>query len=248
MHEFALYSQVEASRYEQVLQILAGITASQPVKISEQTLVYQQLRLPDVPANKRAPAKQSLPTRLAYHKVIRDLNPGNSTTTAPGQWKRRVEETPEAGVKNVISQTVAERDLGDKDLEPFQAGSPWYRYVSYCFNGFTMLMSRRFVSQHVTSGSRFVNGNVVILITRVLIPKEAAENPLTSSAPDVKNLQLYDPSGAYIVEAYLRAEDGTKMELREKATAELLSFAKSLEGAIDLHVPNRLALDSAVKV
>ena len=130
MHVFSLYSQIEASRYNQVLQILAGVTASHPIQISEQALVYQQLKLPDVPRDKRTQVKQPTATRPTYHKLVRDLNDWKGYHTDPTPWRLRKEETPEPGVKNVISQKITEKPLNDKELEPFQESSAWYRYGS----------------------------------------------------------------------------------------------------------------------
>ena len=106
---------------------------------------------------------------------------------------------------------------------------------------------KRFISQHVASGSRFVNGNVVIRITKIFIPSRTNDEPLRAAPPTADNLQPFDPNGTYVIEAYLRAEDGISNTLREKAIAELLAFVKSVDGSIDLRMTNRLALDTAVK-
>ena len=70
---------------------------------------------------------------------------------------------------------------------------------------------------------------------------------MEASAPQKEDLEPVDASGAYVVEAYVAADDGTSTELREKGVAELLKFAKDVDGAIDFRVPNRLALDTVVK-
>lgn len=72
-------------------------------------------------------------------------------------------------------------------------------------------------------------------------------DPLESPPPSVENLEVVDKSGTYVVEAYIRTEDAPSPALRERATEELLKFAKTLEGAIDLRPINRLSLDTVVK-
>lgn len=72
-------------------------------------------------------------------------------------------------------------------------------------------------------------------------------NPVDAPAPDRKDLEVVDRSGSYVIEAYVHTEDGPSPALREKATEELLKFARTLEGAIDLRAINRLALDTVVK-
>lgn len=54
MQEYLLYSQIPSAREKQVLSILAGVTATQPTPVSEQTLIYAQVKVPEVAATKKA--------------------------------------------------------------------------------------------------------------------------------------------------------------------------------------------------
>ena len=101
----------------------------------------------------------------------------------------------------------------------------------------------------MTEGSRFVYGNVVIRLTRLyaLTVQAGDDSPIGASPPDRKDLTILDRSGTYLVEAFIRTEDGPSATLREKAVEELLKFAKMLEGAIDFRPANRLSLDTVVK-
>ena len=121
MHEFVVYSQVPPERHDQVLQLLAGFTASRPVETCEQTLIYQrptpapndaphQKKGPN--ANKQPPAQQS-----AYVKIFRDVKQGEN---AP--WTQRIEELPAAGIKEVINRQAHEQSIGEKELEGFRQG------------------------------------------------------------------------------------------------------------------------------
>lgn len=93
-----------------------------------------------------------------------------------------------------------------------------------------------------------MQNNVVIRVTRTLIlTNTPAGDNLDSCPPPKEYLEPVDPSGAYVVEGYIAAEDGISTETREKGVNELLKFTKDLEGAIDFRVPSRLALDTAVK-
>ena len=127
MHEFLLYSQIPAARHEQVLQILAGITAAQPIKFSEQHVVYQQIKSAQTAAVKKGQAAQ-LPrgAQLSYAKLVRDCPEDGESSP----WKVRKEEQPLAGVNDAISRTVAEHVAGEAELERFSPDSEWYRYVS----------------------------------------------------------------------------------------------------------------------
>ncbi|KAK5163721.1 uncharacterized protein LTR77_010394 [Saxophila tyrrhenica] len=220
MQDLLLFSQVSPARHKQVLQILVGITAAQPAPFLEQHLVFEQLRLP--PVSKKAPANQT--TRRAYQHLTRQPLESNS-------WTLRKPEVPEPGVKQVITQSVSEVSLPEADLEKFRPGLEWYK----------------FINQFYLQGHRFVQGNVVITISRVCPAETTDGDLLESEAPTTVNLPPLDPSGSYVIEACVRMEDGSTTALRDQATKELLAFADGLKGAIDLRVPDRLALDPRIK-
>lgn len=60
MHEYILYSQIPAARESQVLKLLAGVTATQPVPICEQTFIFAQQKLPEVSSTKKASPRASI--------------------------------------------------------------------------------------------------------------------------------------------------------------------------------------------
>ncbi|EMC97316.1 hypothetical protein BAUCODRAFT_446689 [Baudoinia panamericana UAMH 10762] len=234
MQEFTIYSQIPPARHQQVLNILAGVTAAQPVEVNEQTLIYQQAKPPPgatggTGAKKVAPAaKKTAAQSLTFQKLIRNLTHGGN---AP--WLLRVEETPQPGVQNLISRSVNELVANSDVLERFREGSGWYRYVN----------------QYLSRGYRFVLNNVVVKITQVYSVPEGtgALEPLDAPIPAMLDCKLVDPTACYLFEAYIRVDDATNTKLLEQATAELLAFKKRMEGAVDLRVPERLALDTKVK-
>lgn len=100
----------------------------------------------------------------------------------------------------------------------------------------------------MVSGTRFVSGNVIVRISQIMLPFQAStETPLDAPLPSNEDLRPLDPSGAYLVESCVRIDDATNSKLRERAIEELTAFTKTLEGAVDLRVPDRLALDTRVK-
>ncbi len=126
MHEFSLYSQIPATRHGQVLQILAGVTASQPTATFEQTLIYQQARLAET-GSKKAPAgrQSAVPaSRLSYHKLVRDLK-GAEGENAP--WTFRAEDVPLPGMPSFVSRATTEHVFGEAELEKFRQGNGWYK-------------------------------------------------------------------------------------------------------------------------
>ncbi|KAK3071340.1 hypothetical protein LTR53_008808 [Teratosphaeriaceae sp. CCFEE 6253] len=234
MHEFALYSQIPVTRHDQVLQILAGVTASQPTETFEQTLIYQQTRLADTGGSKKAPPVRpaaSQAQRPCYHKLVRDLKRPEGEN---GPWMFRAEDVPLPGHQGLISRPVTEQVLSGGGLEGFRQGSGSYKYINQYL---------------ATPGHRYVHNNVVIRIGRILSVPEGtgALEALDAPIPTLTDCKPLDPSGTYYLEACVRVEDGTNSKLVEQATAELMAFKKQVEGAIDLRVPERLSLDTRVK-
>ena len=58
---------------------------------------------------------------------------------------------------------------------------------------------------------------------------------------------MLDPSGAYVLQAAVRIQDGSKVETMTKGTNELLALKEMLKGVVDMEVGDRLALDTRVK-
>lgn len=101
----------------------------------------------------------------------------------------------------------------------------------------------------MVSGIRFVHGNVIIRVARLFTVLDAEDDPIDATPPRIiNNEQLLDPSGTYVLEVSIRAEDDTSSNHISEALRELTDFGKSVDGAIDLLVVDRLALDTRVKV
>ncbi|CAK4027793.1 hypothetical protein B0A54_01286 [Lecanosticta acicola] len=229
MHEYLLYSQIPATRESQVLQLLAGVTAAQPVDVYEQTLIYAQQKIPEVAVNKKTkqPQQKRDPT---HHKLVRDISP---TNLAPGPWRIRIEETPEPGVQTLLSRGVTERVAENADLDHLKS-SDWYQY-----------------KQQLTQiGKQFVQGNVVIRIVRyyTIAAGSTETEPLHAPLPAKDDLRLLDVSGGCVVQAVVRVENLSNSNITDKAKKELSAFQAYLEGAVNLSAPDRLALDTRVKV
>ncbi|KAF2479894.1 hypothetical protein BDY17DRAFT_348515 [Neohortaea acidophila] len=215
MYEYILHSQIPAAQHDLVLNILAGVTAMQPAPFYERNIIYQQLR------SEEGQTQQ----RLRYHRL--------QTTPDTHQHKLLIEETPDAGIKDVAARKVSERLLVADELPKFRSGSQVYSYVG----------------QYVLKGYRFVQGHVGIRVFRVYEVTVAGDGEVVDApTPSKDELNLIDKSGAYIIEANIRTEDNVSQESRDAAKEKLLQLAKSLEGsAIDLRPADRLALSTNVK-
>jgi mediator of RNA polymerase II transcription subunit 18, fungi type len=107
----------------------------------------------------------------------------------------------------------------------------------------------RFVTEYVVEGHRLVHSNIVLRLQRVLqFPggSEGLSSP-RSSFPSFDSLNVLDESGAYMLQAAIRLQDGTKPELVTNGVGELNALKADLKGIVDLQMVERLSMDTRVK-
>lgn len=231
MHELLLFSQISPARHNQVLNILAGVTGSQPFAYQDQTALFAQLRAPEININsKKKPAPGTPQPQKWVHKLSRPVQIINDAPESSGQWRVRVEQTPDPSVKDHTAREVIESSVQDVKI-------------------FLDAASYKLLGQQYYLGHRFVMGNVVIRIFRVLLTTQQfpADKILEGPPLAVSELEVLDPSGTYMVEVSVRVEDRKNTKIAERAYAELLGFKAEVEGVLDLRTPDRLALDTRVK-
>ncbi|KXT06977.1 hypothetical protein AC578_7162 [Pseudocercospora eumusae] len=232
MREYLLYSQIPHAREIQVLSILAGVTGSQPVPVWQQVAIYGQTKAPDAAVSKKTQAKQQAPKQapqLNYHKLIRDIHVHESGEAEAGPWTFRAETLPDPGLTDYIARNYDEHPATEDELQRLRQPELY-----------------KFRRQFLTEANRFVHNNVVTRLYRMRQSPESAD-PIASPAPSPKGQKLVDPSGSWIIEASIRVEDGNNSTLTDRAKQELLAFKETMDGALDLIAPDRLALDTRVK-
>jgi mediator of RNA polymerase II transcription subunit 18 len=105
------------------------------------------------------------------------------------------------------------------------------------------------VTEHYIEGHRFVHGNVVVSLHRIL-HEPGVRNLQTApkvDPPAFANLELLDQSGTYILEAQVRVQDFNNATVLEAGVNELKRFQTQMKGCVELALPDRLALDTRVK-
>jgi mediator of RNA polymerase II transcription subunit 18 len=231
MHEILLFSQIAPARHNQVLNVLAGVTGSQPFAYQDQTALFAQLRLPEISvSSKKKPAPGAPRPERWVHKLTRPVQVTADPPETVGSWRVRVDQIPDPSVKDHTAREVTESEV--RDVKPFKDPQEY-----------------RFLGQQYFLGHRFVIGNVVVRIFRVLYPPKqlSADTVLEGPPLPLSDLQLFDPSNTYMVEVSVRMEDRKNVKIADQAHAELMKFQNAVEGVIDLRVPQRLALDTRVK-
>jgi mediator of RNA polymerase II transcription subunit 18 len=231
MHEILLYSQIAPTRHNQVLNVLAGVTGSQPFVYQDQTALFAQLRLPETTVSfKKKPVPGTPRPEKWVHKLTRPVQVTSDPPESVGSWRVRVDQIPDPSVKEHTAREVTESEV--RDVKTFEDAEMY-----------------RFLGQQYFLGHRFVTGNVIVRIFRVLLTQQQLPTDRVLEGPPLplSELQLLDPSNTYMVEVSVRMEDRKNTKIAEQAIAELLQFQNAVEGVIDLRVPQRLALDTRVK-
>nr|OQO22499.1 hypothetical protein B0A51_08676 [Rachicladosporium sp. CCFEE 5018] len=164
------------------------------------------------------------------HDLHRAVSLQQDASTATGPWQARIASLPEPGSPEAIFSQVNElSSINNGDYE-----------------------NDKVVGHHYTDGHRCVNGNVIITIYRIfatntLLPS-TSEILLLSPPCNASQLGHLDPSGAYVIEAIVRIENGTDLKFADLARKELFAFCRDyLQGVITFQVPDRFAMDTRVK-
>ena len=140
MHELLLFSQISPARHNQVLNILAGVTGSQPFAYQDQTALFAQLRIPEINlSSKKKPAPGTPQPQKWIHKLSRPVQITSDPPESTGQWRQRVEQTPDPSVKDHTAREVVENAVSDH--KPFLDPS------SYRLLGQQYSLGHRFVTR-----------------------------------------------------------------------------------------------------
>ncbi|CAI6338370.1 unnamed protein product [Periconia digitata] len=255
MHELLLYGQVPLVRHDQVLKILAGVAAMQPRRVCERRILYKPTKKPDEPGahlSRRGgtqnvagkPPKQAGSKDLFYQQVVQTLSDNDfgkdsgqtlSADVKPGQdpkWALEFYDLPDTGDRGVSIRQSSSTSLLSGDPHAWMAAAGPHRYVA----------------EYYLEGHRFVHGNVVIFLHRILHqPGVRARDSPVVQLPAYDALQLVDPSGAYILEAKVRVHDFNQTAVMDSAVREIVAFQEQMKGCVELALPDRLALDTRVK-
>lgn len=156
MHELLLYGQVPAARHEQLLSILAGLTAMQPRRIVERRAIYRPIKTPSTNVIQRGGTQgvQTTPKQPQNQRVT-DLNllylvksvdekefgqlvdltgssedAVESLTESERLWTFELQDTPEPGKRPVAMRYTHLTEIAEGDPNKFMQDLG-YRYVSH---------------------------------------------------------------------------------------------------------------------
>jgi len=149
MHELLLYGQVPTARHEQLLHILAGITAMQPQRVVERHALYKPTRTSAPTLVQRggtqgvqnAQKKEQRVTDLHYTHLVKTVEENDfgekeetaSSTNAVHEddsWTIQFQDTPEPGKRPASLRYASVTDVTQGDVQKYMVNFG-YRYV--CF-------------------------------------------------------------------------------------------------------------------
>lgn len=160
-------------------------------------------------------------------------------------WTLLLSDVPLAGARATALQSIYELTITAGNVLP---------YLS--------VLGYKMDAEYWTRGTRFFKGAVVIEVSRVwVVDAEArqaassaggaeadAQPESDSSVRDVYvPLRLLDPSGQYMVRAYVNVARMTDVDAMSRANADLVKLQTDLSGLFSLVVPDRMAMDGRVK-
>ncbi len=104
-----------------------------------------------------------------------------------------------------------------------------------------------YVATYLLSGHRYTHDSTSILLYRLLLPPPSPPTDLSSTRINLSETRPLDPQGAYILQAAVRVQDGSKLETMSKGVNELLGLKETLKGCVELEMGDRLALDTRMR-
>ncbi|KAG8527884.1 uncharacterized protein KY384_006800 [Bacidia gigantensis] len=272
MHELLLLTQAPSPRHDQLLNILAGISGMQPVPILEKHLLFKPNRsggpTPGAQNTQVGAGAKGLKQLNAaasgdafYLRVVGERaggaggaggmmnGPGNADegegeekSVGAAKWTIQFRDVPEV----VRQRPVTARLMADI---PITSGDPvgFMEAMDYSM-GLANGEVDSFVTAYYITGHRFTHQNTSILLYRATIPAATSDrNGLLDIRKEGDGSRLLDSSGAYVVQAMLRVQDGSKVEIMNRGMTELLGLKETLKGVVELDVGDRLAMDTRVR-
>ncbi|KAF2150565.1 hypothetical protein K461DRAFT_269997 [Myriangium duriaei CBS 260.36] len=240
MHSLSLYAQIPSSRHTQALNILAGISGTQPRETYSHTLIYAPLRAatdPNVISKKSNAAGQQQQQQLSYVQLESEVTQADfgSNSGTVHDFTITTQDTPEPETRNLVLRrvTTEPEHLSQDDAKArFSQGSKY-----------------KFITDFVQEGHVLVHNDVILRLRRVLCfkPATGAAGLDRAEMPPLSELVLLDASGAWMLEATVRVEDRSKTALVRAASDQLQALRTELRGAIELRVPERLAMITRVR-
>ena len=98
-------------------------------------------------------------------------------------------------------------------------------------------------------GERFTHQNISLLLYRIFVPAPTDDDSELTGLPKAEEElgEKLDQSAGYMLQASVRVQDGSKVELINSAIKELNGVKETLKGVVELEAGERLAMDTRLR-
>jgi len=271
MHELLLFAPVPGQQHHELLQQLAGLTATQPTRRLERHLVFKAYRRPGN-VNTRIGGSQDLQTP-EIQRLTKMLNGAMFYTQVVGPVTERdfgsVPLPQSRASSEVNDKRPAEEDLGNgydfedqrwrlefRDIpEPGTRTTVTTRLMANASlpRGDVLTPMNAwgysFVTEYILEGDVFIYNDIVLFLHRVLNFPADNHDPQSprQTLPALREMIPLDRSGSYVLQAVVTVNDGSNPETMKLASQHLLGLKEQLKSAVKLEQADRLSLDTRVK-
>ncbi|ODQ47533.1 hypothetical protein PICMEDRAFT_40924, partial [Pichia membranifaciens NRRL Y-2026] len=144
-------------------------------------------------------------------------------------WTLQLTDIPAGGKNSVLIQNIYETTI----------------YQTDDVIGYLDELGYMHEAEFWTDGVRFYYGNVIIELSRLYIKAdEMVIDPVEDS--ETSKLSLLDPTGTCHVKAYVNVGALNDLESAAIGIKQLESLKKELSEIVELHIPDRTAMDSRI--
>ena len=261
MYELSLRGVVAESRYDQLLNILAGITGMPPKRATEQHMIYRPNRtfirrdalLNGAQDVQKAAKKvtQESSGDLYYLQLVCRID-------CQSNRQEQIEQRHDGGdAMDIDGQQDVSTEGRHWELRFYDNPETGNIPVTSRMAGFIALAEEDpvemmdgldyiFCRHYTLECHQFAHNHVLISMHRMFRSMSQTTPDPASFQADTSGLHLYDTSGTYMLEASIRLEDNTNSKLMQSATAELQRLRETLKGVVDLKKIDRMALMTRV--
>ncbi|ANB11225.1 Mediator of RNA polymerase II transcription subunit 18 [Sugiyamaella lignohabitans] len=274
--QLSLVGSLKDAEIKITLHTLAALSGMKPTRIFNHHLVW----IPTYPFNPVLAAGEV--NQIEQYRITCDtslVDPASEDEYLPPAgfkenkdflqtmpWKMIISEVPEAGKRQVTSQSILESAIVE--------GSPFE---------FMEKMGYKFSHEYWSKGSEFVFGNIVVRIFRICVKdqitapttedqnladttegsgtadnamvidddsfgdKITAETALASQKAAYQPLKLLDKSGQWSIKAFLSVKQLTDLESIITGTAQLEKFQAEMAGLFELKMADRNSYDTRLR-
>lgn len=242
VQQLSLLGQISESKIRRLILTLSTLTGNIHSEMNQHTVILKP-RYPFTPEIVPGKVTQIESYRIRMNRIwesrypldisARDDIKGDSITKQKKEflndsiWTLQLSDIPAGGNQPVLIQNLYETTIYETDD----------------IIGYLDELGYMHETEFWSHGRRFFYGDVIIEVLRLFI----IDSQSIEEVEDERvKLKLLDDSGSYLVKAYVNVGTINDVENVTYGIKQLEKIKRILEEVIELHVPDRLAMDSRI--